>query len=217
MPLTYYKQVGTDARMALWKIEESCDQLSSMLGKDCQDVSRPNSDKDRVNLQWLASRNLIRQMLSENEPMVVQKDVFGKPHLSGSPYKISISHSFDYAAVLINSDCEAGIDIEKISDRAVRVSSKFISTEEFKMLRQPNDQEMVTLIWAMKEAVYKFYGRKELDFRKHIRVNPFNLQRVGHCAVDLLKGQEAQQLMVRYEKFGDYMIAYVLENMTQAA
>ena len=58
----------------------------------------------------------------------VKKTEQGKPYVEGSPeIYISISHSGEYAAVLI-SDVPCGIDIEKIKDISERVSKRYLGS-----------------------------------------------------------------------------------------
>jgi len=33
----------------------------------------------------------------------------------------------------------------------------------------------MTLIWSAKETLYKLYNKKELDFKKHLLIEPFSL------------------------------------------
>ena len=55
-----------------------------------------------------------------------------------------------------------------------------------KSLQPKTRMEHLSVYWGAKEALYKAYGRKKLEFKQHILVEPFkyNLKK-GIC-----KGQE---------------------------
>ena len=55
-----------------------------------------------------------------------------------------------------------------------RIASKFCSEEELAEIKENADPLILTLTWCAKEALYKLYGLKQLDFRHHIRVNNLN-------------------------------------------
>ena len=64
-----------------------------------------------------------------------------------------------------------GIDIEVPDDKVRRISHKFVSESEFEMLG-PKTITDFTQIWSAKEAVFKWYGKGEVDFKQHIRLKP---------------------------------------------
>ncbi len=125
------------------------------------------------NIHWLASRVLLQE-LCPDQKIRLSKDEFNKPHLdiNGSPFFVSITHSYAYAAVMISSEHTVAVDLEKIDERVNRVSRKFIRIDE-----QPAAGTELTLyytiIWSAKETLYKYYSKKELDFLEHLRIEPF--------------------------------------------
>lgn len=79
----------------------------------------------------------------------------GKPFVKGLPVYFSISHSGDFAVCAV-SDCEIGIDIEKIRPVSLRVSDKFATEEENEYIR--TSQNGFFEIWTLKEAYFKCIG-----------------------------------------------------------
>ena len=63
-----------------------------------------------------------------------------------------------------------GIDIQEISKKSLRISSKFINQHI-----QNLTKEKCTLIWAIKEAVFKWHRKGSVDFKKDIQVPDFNI------------------------------------------
>jgi hypothetical protein len=60
-------------------------------------------------------------------------------------------------------------------------------------------------IWSAKEAIYKSYGRKEVDFQKHMQILPFEISAEGVISANFLLGQ-ATPMQVHYT-FDGTMIA----------
>lgn len=88
--------------------------------------------------------------------------------VDGEPFYLSITHSFQYAAVIFSRQTEVGIDIEKLDDRINRVKNKFCSDVELEWA--DNQILNLAMIWSGKETLYKLYGKKELDFKNHLLI-----------------------------------------------
>jgi 4'-phosphopantetheinyl transferase EntD len=63
-----------------------------------------------------------------------------------------------------------GIDIEKIKPRIEKVRDKFINPEEDRLIGKERELEQLTLAWCAKEALYKLFGIRNLDFRENMQV-----------------------------------------------
>ena len=138
-----------NCKIAIWKIKESLDELLQLY----HTISTTNFNTEKRNKEWIASRLLLNEI---NPNYSISYNEFGAPELDNGTY-ISISHSKGLVAIII-SQKQVGIDIEEISDKALRVSSKFISTNNLKSLTT----EKATLIWCCKEAIYKWYQKGEV-------------------------------------------------------
>src|SRR5471030_2160469 len=131
MAIAYRKQVDDDTEFAIWKIEEQADDLYNQLQlKDDEKAYYEKLRTSKRNLHWLGARVLLRKMLRTDEYIDCKVDEHGKPYLVNLPYHISLSHSFDYAAVMISKRRPVGIDIEQIKDKVERIASKFMRPEE---------------------------------------------------------------------------------------
>src|SRR5699024_7741930 len=131
-------------------------------------------------LQHLAGRNVLK-VISPHFPIEeIKINHQGRPYLPNDTYHFSITHIGKYAAAIVSTECPVGIDIEKISSRIHRLAPRFLSVEEMKKIDK-NDLNY-TLCWSTKEAIYKWYQKKDTQFRKHISIlsplstedNPFN-------------------------------------------
>lgn len=83
----------------------------------------------------------------------VVHDSEGAPQLVGSPLHISISHSRNFAAIMLDPEGRCGIDIEEPrTEQLTRVRSKFLTPAELEA-----GVELLTA-WTAKEAVFKAAG-----------------------------------------------------------
>lgn len=72
------------------------------------------------------------------------------------------------------------------------------------------DQLYVT--WCAKEAIYKLHGKKNISFREHIKLEPFNYEGSGSFHAMLVTSNLHRKFKVHYEKFDGYMIGFVADN-----
>ncbi|HEY8931332.1 MAG TPA: 4'-phosphopantetheinyl transferase superfamily protein, partial [Mucilaginibacter sp.] len=203
------QQVDDDTEFAIWKIEEEADELYSQLRLDEQEQAHYESlKKGKRNLHWLGTRVLLRKMLQTDEFIDCKVDAHGKPYLVNLPYHISLSHSFDYAAVMIGKE-PVGIDIEQIKDKVERIAHKFMKKEEMAFLTPADRIKQLYACWCAKEAVYKCYGRKEVSFADNIPIEPFHFEGHGWLKAHLLKDDVSIKYDVGYLQYEDYMVGYV--------
>ncbi len=163
--------------MGIWLIEEP---ESFFLDKVPlkRDVSHPFK-----RLQHLAGRYLLAFLFPDFPLEEIRIADTRQPFLASEKYHFSISHCGHYAAAIVSRNSRVGVDIELITPRIEMVAPKFLSAEESQFfnedtilfleqwgLRGRFHQEFLTLIWSSKEAIFKWYGRGELDFKKHMQL-----------------------------------------------
>ncbi|MBP6695338.1 MAG: hypothetical protein KA161_09425, partial [Saprospiraceae bacterium] len=66
--------------------------------------------------------------------------------------------------------------------------------------------------WGAKEAMYKIYGRKEIDFKKELFVDAFTIQD-GHVfsSGDIMKAGIKTECWIRAQILQDYVMVYAWE------
>ena len=112
------------------------------------------------------SKEYLKEILKEYH---IDYDIFyneyGKPYIKNNPLYFNISHSSDYIVIII-SDRECGIDIEKIRPINNNIIDRVCLDKEIDMII---DDKSFTKIWTMKEAYSKYkgvgfsYGFKNID------------------------------------------------------
>lgn len=207
MALAYYKQVDDKTAFALWRIEETAEDLYAQLQlKHHEENYLSTLNNGKRNLHWLSTRVLLRKMLKTDQYIDCQVDEHGKPYLTNFSRQISLSHSYEYAAVMISDDKPVGIDIELIKDKIERVAAKFLSPAELAFI-DPQEKIMhLYVCWCAKEAVYKLYGKKNISFLDNILLEPFNFTTDGKLKAILKTPKRDFEYVVHFEKFHDYMV-----------
>ena len=212
MPVVFNKNIDEDTILAVWKIEETEAELLSGLQlkqHELDFISSLNNGK-RL-LHWLSTRVLLRTMLNTSDYIDCQMDEHGKPYLPDLDYHISLSHSYDYASVIIGKTKKVGVDIELIKHKIKSIKHKFVSDVELAQKQIGDNIEGLYVCWCAKEAIYKWNGRKGLEFKQDMHIKPFKLKKEGqlNALVDLPDG--TRELTVHYFKTDDgYMLGYVV-------
>ncbi|MES2417931.1 MAG: 4'-phosphopantetheinyl transferase superfamily protein [Bacteroidota bacterium] len=212
MPIVYQKNIDEQTSLAVWKIEETEAQLLAGLQLKQHELDVINSlSNGKRALHWLSTRLLLRTMLNTADYIDCRMDEHGKPYLVNSETQISLSHSYDYAAVIISKNKKVGIDIELIKHKIKSIKHKFLSDVELAQKQIGDNTNGLYVSWCAKEAIYKWNGRKGLEFKQHIHIKPFKLKDEGtlQVLVELPEGTKA--LDVNYFKTKDgYMLGYVI-------
>jgi phosphopantetheinyl transferase len=155
----------------------------------------PNVSSKREK-EVFASKKII-DILFPNQQL--SHDKFGAPILSNGK-AISISHSKHLISIIV-ANKSASIDIEAISEKALKVAPKFLSEQELKMA---NDAEKATLIWSVKECLFKIYKKGGLTFSTDLAVNDIKESNV-ECFIF------EQKYTLNYEKFEEHWLVYYFD------
>ncbi|HLF63434.1 MAG TPA: 4'-phosphopantetheinyl transferase superfamily protein [Saprospiraceae bacterium] len=159
-----------EARLGVWRIEEDSSFFSERLllsDTEQSSLSILNSSK---RLEWLASRFVLDQITNHSERIETSTRPSGKPYLIGRKEHISLSHSDAYVAAMIG-DSDVGIDIQRCKDKIVRLEHKFANTMESACIDRSQAVLHLHILWSAKEALYKIYARKQLNFISHIFID----------------------------------------------
>lgn len=170
MALFYQHNINQHTRLGIWRIEEPEEFFLEKVPLK-RDVTHPYK-----RLQHLAGRYLL-PLLCKDFPLedILVADT-RKPYLPDEQYHFSISHCGNYAAAIVSSRHRVGIDIELVSSRIEKISHKFLAPGEQEFLAQWTlfDQlrlELTTVLWSAKEALFKWHGAGQIDFRHHMQLH----------------------------------------------
>ncbi len=172
MPL--YKSISPNSQttVKIWKITESFDDLMLSVNLKPESLKRVMGMKSELHQRgFLSVRRLLQEFGYEDADLFYDEN--GKPHLKDGK-QISITHSFNFAAIII-SDLVIGIDIEKQRDKIQIIAHKFIDYENDYLDKAASDYvEKLTVIWCVKESLYKLFATPGLSFKQHCLVIPIS-------------------------------------------
>lgn len=211
MALEWIRDVGEFGRIGLWQISEELDFLLNRLSLSDRDqniiLGMTNENRKK---QWLVARLLVKELVGRQCEVVY--DESGRPSLSGSNTHISFSHSADMVASMVNSKHEVGIDIQETKGKIQNIQHKFLSAKELK--HTAGDLNKLHIYWCAKEALFKFYGKGNVDFRKHLYIHDFENEHEGIMRGEIRKDDCNQMLDLKYEQLGNYFLVYVEKIVT---
>tara|TARA_B100000902_G_scaffold287111_1_gene273264 strand:- start:10062 stop:10679 length:618 start_codon:yes stop_codon:yes gene_type:complete len=152
-------------KIKLWKVKLG--ELDfNILNEDDTDLLKLRK-KQLAKEQFLAVRKTLQL---ENPNLKIIYDKFGRPSLKNS-YNISISHSNQIVGIVLSRKNIIGIDIELPRKKIFDIKNKFLSEEEKKYLGDNPALELLTIIWASKESIYKALKMNGVVFSKNIQIN----------------------------------------------
>jgi len=206
----FRKIIDEHSVYAIWKITETTAELRAMidLRQDEEELFNSFVAESRKK-QWLAYRILVRRLLQPEDFAVLYND-HGKPYLAGCTYHISVTHTDDIAAVILSRNRQVGIDSEKIKPRVEKVKDKFLNDREMKSVDNDRKLELMTLAWCAKEALYKTYGERSLDFRDHIILDLPDHAGLPFQGRIIFNGKTDNYHLFS-EMTGEYILVYLLD------
>ncbi|MBE2229996.1 MAG: 4'-phosphopantetheinyl transferase superfamily protein [Chitinophagaceae bacterium] len=204
MPVFFQHRINEDTRLGVWKIEENEAFFKGNVPVH-REVTHP-----RKRIQHLAGRFLLQYLFPDFPYELIQLADTRKPFLPDERYHFSISHCGDFAAALVSRSRRVGVDVELTHDRVRTIRDKFLSVTEqtlFKVNDGEPDTRLLTLLWSAKETVFKWYGKGEVDFRRHILLSEMD-ETANTLRCDF--GKEGSTLNVHYRVFDRLVLSWVV-------
>jgi 4'-phosphopantetheinyl transferase len=203
MPI-FFTAIQPECKLGIWEITENESDLEQQL------QYRSSARHQERRGQQLAARKML-QALEPGFPFekVIVSET-GKPVLEDGSLEFSLSHCKGFAAAITGIVHPVGIDIELVSNRASRIAGRFLCQQELDMISGLDDgqrEAMITMLWSAKETIYKWWGKKGVDFAQNIRVMQTDWQSSVYfnCSLD----DELRQGIVQIRQFGDLWLTYM--------
>jgi len=197
MPLHTRIEVTPNTHLYVWKITETLEFLRDIkLSKNS--LNRLKAIKSISHQKgFLSIRHLLKIINVSDDDLYYNN--YGKPLLKNNT-NISISHSFEFAALVV-SEQEIGIDIEKNRSKIKLIKDKFCN-EEPEELDDQSFIEKLTFIWAAKESMFKMHPTGGMSFKNNLELKNFNhLGCMGYINTPELK-QHCNITFYQIENYG---------------
>ncbi|MFN8438575.1 MAG: 4'-phosphopantetheinyl transferase superfamily protein [Cytophagales bacterium] len=211
MPFIIKNTVGPRALWGVWEVNEPLESL-------VEDLIMSDFDKNEYAqithptrmYEWVGARKALQTLALDFgiEYKGIVKEANGKSYLVDSNAHISISHTKDFAAVMIHYDTSVGIDIELLKEKIELIAHKFISDEEFGFINK--NMNKLTIAWCAKEAVYKSIGVDGISFKDHIRLHDFDAILAGRLVAEVIHPDFKQSVVLNYILMKNFCVAHTV-------
>ncbi len=181
MPLLFRRHLPVVYRQpplfGVWHIVEEEDFFRQQLHLTAAEEADLRRYKGFRRIEWLAVRYLLHLLTGNGERWALDKDAFAKPFFSNyNGLHCSLSHSKGLVGALL-ADVPGGCDLQVLTEKMPRLAPRFLHQEEVAFLQTFTAEvqfDLQHVFWTAKESLYKAYGLKALDFRQHLRIEPFD-------------------------------------------
>ena len=189
---------------ALWRIDETSEQLLQTYCETHGPLPEALAQKkDQVLAQSLAARLALAAC---TDISALNTGSNGQPCVPAG--FVSLSHTTKYGLAAFHPEFPVGIDLEEARPQILRIADKFSTSEERSRFTKENLEAGLLILWTCKEAVFKAYGKGDVDFKEHIQVTPFDPADQGQLIVHF--GLDPQAWQVHYSKWEDLTITLAL-------
>ena len=211
MALFLTKDLDDDghSRLGIWHVTESEAELralSSVPTDELEEISFIKSESLRR--QKLAVRALLDAMFEEK--VYLSHHDNGKPYIENNATNISITHTDNYVAVILNDQDDPGIDCESLDRDFSAVEKKALSEEEIEDLDVERRNEQLAIYWCAKEAVYKKISQYGIDFADQIEIDSFRPKGEGELEATFIhKDGYEEEFELNYMTFDRHVLVWI--------
>ncbi|WP_293870711.1 4-phosphopantetheinyl transferase [Flavobacterium sp.] len=207
MPLLKIKDLNATTQVIVWKITEPIEELFQSVNLTPISLARVESMKSEGHQKGFLS---VRRLLMEASytDYDLYYDAYGKPHLKDGKY-ISISHSHDLSLILV-SDEKIGADLEILKAKTQILAPRFMNVSHLDNLSAQNQLIKATVVWGIKESVFKIKNEVGISFKDNIFESDFNLED-KKCTATLRFNNKVEHFTILFDFIEDYVFVCAFE------
>jgi len=222
--MPFYKAITLNehATAYFWKITEDVTTLfRSVSLKDTSLFRYENMKSESHQKGFLAVRMLLQHLGFTDYNLIY--DETGKPNLmleanpspithhpSPNQKYISITHSHEFSCICISNEL-IGIDLEKLKEKTLKIAPRFMDVKHLNQLTIAEKIEKATVIWGVKESIFKIKNEKGISFPAHIFEDEFCLLD-GKCSAELYFNNTIEKFNIQFFKVEDYIFVCAFPN-----
>lgn len=169
MPIVVDQLMSSGARVWVWHVTETERELKKFLPEAIFDRILSDFRLPLRQKQKMVSQILLQGLGDGHSPEWYYSEA-GKPLFRAYPGHFSISHSRDFVGLVYHPLDKCGIDLEELREKILVIAPRFTHDTEAAWVRKANELEDLTLIWSVKEALFKTIGGGGIHFKTQLRV-----------------------------------------------
>jgi 4'-phosphopantetheinyl transferase len=171
MPIHFQKKYSEELFLVVWEIQESLEKLLEMsILSEIETMILAEIIIPHKKIQFVI-KHLILQVLSKQakiENSTIHKDESGKPFFTHNSVHISVSHTSGFLGIALHKTQPIGLDLENPREQLMRIIPRICRPEEVSLVN--GNLHIATHLWCIKEALYKLYGKRGVDFRTNLLI-----------------------------------------------
>lgn len=208
MPLHKIIHINETTTAYFWHITEDVTSLFRAVSLKDTSLFRLEGMKSEEHQRGFLAVRMLLQHLGYTDYDLTY-DEAGKPHLSDGKH-ISISHSHEFSCICISNEL-MGIDLEKLKDKTLRIAPRFMEVKHLENLSVLEQMEKATVVWGIKESIFKIKNEKGISFPEHIFEDEFCFSD-GKCAAELHFNNTIEKFTIQFYKVEDYIFVCAFPN-----
>ena len=195
----FHKKI-LNTHIYVWKMTSSIEnQIKNPLLNSAELISAKEIKNEKRKKNFFGSRIALKKIF--NKELVLKHYKSGKPFIEESKH-LSISHSSNFLALAFGDE-NIGIDIEKPQNRMVKLMPKILSEIELMEFKKEPSIDLACKLWGAKEAILKYVGDKNLNYKEDIKVENIELGVATYLKMNF---------KVEFEKIENMILTYVVKS-----
>ena len=208
MPLHKIIHINENSTAYFWHITEDVTSLFRAVSLRDTSLFRLEGMKSEEHQRGFLAVRMLLQHLGYTDYDLTY-DEAGKPHLNDGKH-ISISHSHEFSCICI-SDELMGIDLEKLKEKTLKIAPRFMEVKHLENLSVSEQMEKATVVWGIKESIFKIKNEKGISFPEHIFEDEFCLSD-GKCAAELHFNNTIEKFKIQFYNVEAYIFVCAFPN-----
>jgi phosphopantetheinyl transferase len=191
----------------VWKITETVLDLQNNLDlSKTSNIRLLNFKSENHKKGFLSVRQLLQIANYTDSDLIY--DLSGKPYLKDGKF-ISITHTVGFSAIVIALQ-PIGIDVELNRDKILTIAPRFLNTNHLFNMSSIDAIKKATVIWAIKECVFKIENKKGISFLQDITESDFLITN-NHTVAQLVFENNIQKYDCYFLFIESHTLVYVLK------
>jgi 4'-phosphopantetheinyl transferase len=207
MAIVLNEHLDNGCHLGIWKITEDYNTLLSKITLSREELeSLERFTHMPRKIEWLSVRVLLSEMTDKE--LSIYYNGNRKPFIKGNTHFISISHSRDLTAIILNRQKKVGIDLEYMSHRISSIEHKFINENDVITQDKEHKKYHLYIHWCAKEALYKICDKQDINFKDNLTIEAFEPLDKGVIQGRVHNRSRNELFDLNYFSLGNYVVVW---------